>query len=63
VRLVQQRLGALGYQPGPSDGQLQEATMRAIRDFELDKGLVPKGRVSAEVLAQLAVPQAKLSRR
>jgi peptidoglycan hydrolase-like protein with peptidoglycan-binding domain len=63
VRAVQQRLTALGYQPGPVDGQLQEATMRAIREFELDKGLVPKGRVSAEVLAQLTAPQAKLSRR
>jgi peptidoglycan hydrolase-like protein with peptidoglycan-binding domain len=63
VRVVQQRLAALGYQPGPADGQLQEATISAIREFELDKGLVPKGRVSADVLAQLTAPQAKFSRR
>ena len=64
VRFVQQSLAALGYQPGPADGQLKAETIRAIREFEMDKGLVPKGRVSAEVLAQLAAPAAaKLSRR
>src|SRR5258705_317997 len=40
VRFVQQALAHLGYQPGLPDGQLQEATVRAIREFELDKGLV-----------------------
>jgi peptidoglycan hydrolase-like protein with peptidoglycan-binding domain len=64
VRFVQQSLAALGYQPGPLDGQLRPETVRAIREFEMDKGLVPKGRVSAELLAQLAAPaSAKLSRR
>jgi peptidoglycan hydrolase-like protein with peptidoglycan-binding domain len=64
VRLVQQSLAALGYQPGPADGQLKAETVRAIREFEMDKGLVPKGRVSAELMAQLAAPASpKLSRR
>jgi peptidoglycan hydrolase-like protein with peptidoglycan-binding domain len=64
VRFVQQSLAALGYQPGPADGQLKAETVRAIREFEMDKGLVPKGRVSAELMAQLAAPAAaKLSRR
>jgi peptidoglycan hydrolase-like protein with peptidoglycan-binding domain len=64
VRLVQQSLTSLGYQPGRTDGQLHEATQRAIREFEMDKGLVPKGRVSADLVARLAEPvQPRLSRR
>ena len=58
VRSVQQSLSALGYHPGPVDGQLEDDTQRAIREFEMDKGLVPKGRVSAEVLARLRQPTA-----
>ncbi len=64
VRSVQQSLTALGYRPGPPDGQLSEDTIRAIREFEMDKGLVPKGRISAEVLGQLTgAGTPKLSRR
>ena len=64
VRYVQHSLAALGYQPGPADGQLKAETVRAIREFEMDKGLVPKGRVSAELMAQLAAPASpKLTRR
>src|SRR5262245_3010638 len=64
VRFVQQSLAALGYQPGPVNGQLEADTTRAIREFEVDKGLVPKGRISAELLGQLTGPAApKLSRR
>ena len=64
VRSVQRSLAALGYQPGPADGQLAADTIGAIREFEIDKGLVPKGRISAELLAQLAgPPQRKSSRR
>ncbi|HEU0158925.1 MAG TPA: peptidoglycan-binding domain-containing protein, partial [Hyphomicrobiaceae bacterium] len=50
VRFVQQALSALGYQPGPVNGQLQADTVRAIREFELDKGLVPRGRISPELM-------------
>jgi peptidoglycan hydrolase-like protein with peptidoglycan-binding domain len=64
VRFVQQSLAALGYQPGPVNGQLEADTVRAIREFEIDKGLVPKGRISAELIGQLTAPSApKLSRR
>jgi peptidoglycan hydrolase-like protein with peptidoglycan-binding domain len=54
IRTVQKGLVALGYQVGRIDGRLGEDTVRAIRDFEVDKGLVPKGRISAELLAQLS---------
>ena len=64
VRLVQRSLSALGYQPGPANGQLEAETSRAIREFEMDKGLVPKGRISAELIGLLTAPAApKLSRR
>jgi peptidoglycan hydrolase-like protein with peptidoglycan-binding domain len=61
IRNAQKSLVALGYQSGAVDGRLGEDTVKAIRDFEMDRGLVPKGRVSAEVLARLneAVASAK----
>ena len=54
IRSVQQWLAALGYQPGRIDGRPGEDTIKAIRDFEMDKGLVPRGRVSAELVARLS---------
>jgi peptidoglycan hydrolase-like protein with peptidoglycan-binding domain len=57
VRSVQKSLSALGYRPGAADGRLGEDTTKAIRDFEMDRGLVPKGRVSAELLARLSEAQ------
>jgi peptidoglycan hydrolase-like protein with peptidoglycan-binding domain len=53
IRSVQQCLAALGYQPGQTDGRLGEETVKAIREFEVDKGMVPRGRVSAELLVRL----------
>jgi peptidoglycan hydrolase-like protein with peptidoglycan-binding domain len=54
IRSVQQWLATLGYQPGRIDGRPGEETVKAIRDFEMDKGLVPKGRVSAELVVRLS---------
>jgi peptidoglycan hydrolase-like protein with peptidoglycan-binding domain len=62
VRNVQKALGSLGYQPGAADGRLGEETIKAIRDFEMDRGQVPKGRISAGLLAQLAEAQATVRR-
>jgi peptidoglycan hydrolase-like protein with peptidoglycan-binding domain len=53
IRSVQQRLAALGYQPGRIDGRPSDETAKAIRDFEMDKGLVPRGRISAELVSRL----------
>ena len=61
IRMVQQRLVALGYPVGRVDGRLGEETVEAIRNFEMDKGLVPKGRISAELVARLGVPAAPKS--
>jgi peptidoglycan hydrolase-like protein with peptidoglycan-binding domain len=54
IRTVQQWLAGLGYQPGRADGRLAEDTVKAIRDFEMDRGLVPRGRVSAELVTRLS---------
>ena len=62
IRDVQQRLAAQGYQPGTIDGRPGEETVRAIRDFEMDKGLVPRGRVSAELVARLIEPPGSAAR-
>jgi len=53
VRDVQKRLAALGYRIGATDGRLGEETIKGIRDFEADKGMVPRGRVSAEIIQRL----------
>jgi peptidoglycan hydrolase-like protein with peptidoglycan-binding domain len=53
-RAVQQWLASLGYQPGRVDGMLGESTVQAIRDFEVDKGLVPRGRITADLVRRLS---------
>ena len=53
MRTVQQSLTALGYQVGRIDGRSGDGTERAIREFEIDEGLKPTGRVSAEVFGRL----------
>lgn len=53
IRTVQQSLASLGYQAGKVDGRTGDEVARAIQEFELDEGLTPTGRVSAEVFARL----------
>jgi peptidoglycan hydrolase-like protein with peptidoglycan-binding domain len=54
IRTVQQSLATLNYQPGRLDGRIGEETERSIREFEMDQGLVPTGRISAELFARVA---------
>lgn len=54
VRSVQQSLATLGYFAGTSDGVLGDDTIKAIREYEVDNGLVPTGRVSAPLLQKIA---------
>ena len=56
IRAVQRELTQRGYRPGPTDGRLGTETVAAIKAFENDLGMVPAGRVSAEVLTLLQVP-------
>jgi peptidoglycan hydrolase-like protein with peptidoglycan-binding domain len=53
VKQVQRLLSAQGYRPGPADGRLSSDTVAAIRSFEQDQGLSPKGRISADVFSRL----------
>lgn len=53
IKQVQQLLAARGYRPGVIDGRLSVETVAAIRVFETDQGLTPKGRISAEILTRL----------
>jgi peptidoglycan hydrolase-like protein with peptidoglycan-binding domain len=53
IRQVQQMLAERGYRPGAVDGRLSAETVAAIRTFEADQGLVPKGRISVVVLERL----------
>jgi peptidoglycan hydrolase-like protein with peptidoglycan-binding domain len=53
VRTVQEMLAKLGYQPSQIDGRLSEETVRAMREFDLDKGIAFKGRISADLFIRL----------
>jgi peptidoglycan hydrolase-like protein with peptidoglycan-binding domain len=53
VKQIQQSLIARGYRAGAVDGQMSAETTAALRTFETDQGLVPKGRISAVVLERL----------
>jgi peptidoglycan hydrolase-like protein with peptidoglycan-binding domain len=53
IRDVQRLLTARGYRPGAIDGRLSAETVAAIRVFETDQGLEPKGRISAEIVTRL----------
>ena len=44
----------LGYDPGPSNAQLGDLTRKALRRFEADAGLLPKGRISGDVMSELS---------
>lgn len=60
IKQVQRLLAANGYRPGPSAGQLDADTVAAIRAFEKDQGLSPKGRISAEIVTRLQSSGARL---
>jgi len=46
IKLVQERLAELGYDPGPVDGIVGPRTRAAIREFQADVGLPVDGHVS-----------------
>jgi peptidoglycan hydrolase-like protein with peptidoglycan-binding domain len=53
VKDVQRQLSARGYRPGAVDGRLSAETVAALRAFEADQGMMPKGRISVTVLERL----------
>lgn len=50
---VQKKLAEHGYAPGRIDGVLGKATRRAIKDFERDRGLAVKGRISGKLIEEM----------
>ncbi len=53
VRFIQQRLKALGFEPGSIDGQPGAMTRAAIRAFEQRQGIDPTGQPTAALAARL----------
>jgi peptidoglycan hydrolase-like protein with peptidoglycan-binding domain len=53
VKLVAQSLTAQGYGASKSDGTLDAALVKAIREFEADQKLPDTGRVSAALVSRL----------
>lgn len=54
IRAVQNWLLSLGYAAGPATGLMSPETERAIRAFEANAGLAPKGRITADLVKRLA---------
>src|SRR5262249_18992755 len=57
---VQSALDALGYDPGPADGQLGPKTRAAVRAFRVDKGLPISEEIDGEMNARLQEALARL---
>ncbi len=53
VQEIQQRLTALGYDSGGTDGRVGKDTMAAIRKFQLKVGMKPDGYAGLKLLARL----------
>ncbi len=50
---LQERLSALGHDPGKPDGIPGSATRRAVREFQRERGLLADGHIDAELLDML----------
>ena len=53
TRAIQEKLTALGYDPGPIDGAIGSQTRAAIVQYESDNGLPERGQVSKALLAHM----------
>jgi peptidoglycan hydrolase-like protein with peptidoglycan-binding domain len=53
VKAVQQVLADLGYAPGPVDGEMGDATVRAISTFQHDRKIAETGRITPQLLTEL----------
>jgi len=50
---VQRALARAGYYRGPIDGDVGYGTRIAIRDYQIDYGLIPTARINGELLNSL----------
>ncbi|ANL87887.1 peptidoglycan-binding protein [Rhizobium phaseoli] len=53
TRDIQERLKALGFDPGQPDGRLGARTLKAIKAFQIENGLAADGRAGPITLAAL----------
>ncbi len=53
ARVIEQRLDALGLDPGPVDGRFDDATRRALRNYQRDRGLPTSGYLNEPTLVRL----------
>ena len=63
ARYVQERLTALGYDPGPIDGDAGPRTNDAIRRFQSAAGLSVDGEISSTLLMKLRTARKRAQRR
>ncbi|MEF2071705.1 efflux RND transporter periplasmic adaptor subunit [Consotaella aegiceratis] len=53
IRLLQERLQSLGFDPGPADGVIGESTRTAIRNFQRSQGQPATGEITPDLIAAL----------
>ena len=52
-QIIEQRLAALGLEPGRIDGTFDETTRRALRRYQESRGLPPTGYVSQDTVVRI----------
>jgi hypothetical protein len=55
VTEIQKALAAAGFNPGPANGELNDATMKAVAGFQKAKGLSQDGYLNMETIKALGV--------
>ena len=53
VKAIQRVLADLGYSPGPVDGEMGDATVRAISAFQRERKIAETGKITPELLSEL----------
>jgi peptidoglycan hydrolase-like protein with peptidoglycan-binding domain len=55
IRAAQQALAAQSYYRGPINGQLDDATQRALFEFQIDKGIIATGNLDGRTAVALGI--------
>ena len=55
MQITQQRLKALGYDPGPIDGICRQQTTEALRQFQMDSELQATGELDQATARRLGI--------
>ncbi|MEX2110166.1 MAG: peptidoglycan-binding protein [Gemmatimonadaceae bacterium] len=55
IRAAQQRLAQQNYYRGPINGQLDDATRRALFEFQIDKGIIATGNLDGRTAQALGI--------